>query len=257
MVTIKQKAGFIEAIAPRPKTQTEMKRRVRSQSSTDAMLTVEWLNAAQRTAAYRRVLMVRGELEELGAMLESLRQQRQAWKNRRAKSDAEILENLKASTSMVSLQEQFRQRHNALNVLLARYAHVPALAYSLNSGIWRFGMVPKHPRGPEIKLSDESFNVRVNESTVIAALARLAANHELHKVRLCETCGERWRVSERKIDRFCSQQCRDAFHISSPDYKDRKAANQRKYRESLKQNMVTSARYFESKVKPQQPKKGR
>jgi hypothetical protein len=237
MVTKKKKVGFVEAIAPRPKTQTEMKRRVRSLSSTDAAIAVEWLNEAQHTAAYRRVLMVRGELEELGETLERLRQQRQEWKSRkfrRSKSDAEILNNLSVSTSMATLQEHFREHHNALNLRLARYAHVPALAYNLDSGIWRFGMVPKRPGGPEIVIEDQLLRVRINEAAVIAALCRLAANRELHKVRLCEMCGERWRISERQIDRFCSPKCRDAFHINSPDYKERKAANQRKYREGLK-----------------------
>ena len=130
---------------------------------------------------------------------------------------------------MAEMEEQFRQHHNALNLQLARYIHIPALAYSPDYGVWRFGMVPKHPRGPEIKLSDESFDVLVNESTVIAALCRLAANRELHKVRLCEMCGERWRVSERKIDKFCSQKCREAFYAKSDEYRERKATNQRNF----------------------------
>lgn len=234
MVTHKRQAAFIEAVAPRPKTQTEMARRIRSLSSGDALLAVEWLNAAKRTAAYRRAVKVRSELEELGVMLDNLRQQRKAWKGRRAKSDAEVLGNARTAIAMAELAEQFRQRHNALNALLTRYAHVPALAYNIDSRIWRFGMVPKHPRGPEINISDESFNVRVTESTVVAALARLAANRELYKVRLCETCGEHWRVSERKIDRFCSQKCRESFYAKSPEYRQRKAANQRNYRERLK-----------------------
>lgn len=236
MVTKKMKVGFVEAIAPRPKTQTEMKRRVRSLSSTDATLAVEWLNAAHDTAAYRRVMAVRRELDELGAMHESVRQQRQAWKSRGPKSGAEIHKNLPASTSMVALQVQFQQRHNALNQQLARYVHVPVFAYSLDSGIWRFGMVPKRPSGPEIVFEDEfeRTRVHVSEASVVAALSRLAANRELYKVRLCETCRATWRVSERTIDRFCSQKCRDAFHVHAPDYKERKAANQRKYREGLK-----------------------
>jgi hypothetical protein len=65
-------------------------------------------------------------------------------------------------------------------------------------------------------------------------LCRLAANRELYKVRLCEMCGERWRVSERKMDRFCCQKCREAFYAQSPEFHERKAKNQRKYRDGLK-----------------------
>jgi hypothetical protein len=245
VVTNKRKAKFVEALAPRPKTQTEMKRRIRSLSSSDAIVAVEWLNATPRTAAYRRVVAMRAELEELAAVLDSLRQQRQQqrqhWKGKRPKSDAEILENLKDGRDSAALGEQFRLRHNSLNELLARYTHVPALAYSLDSGVWRFGMVPKHPGGPEIKLSDESFDVRVNESSVVGALARLAANRELYKVRLCEQCRHVWRVSLREIDKFCSQKCREAFHAKSPDFHERKAANQRKYREREKEAIASGA----------------
>ena len=238
---MERKARFVEALAPRPKTQTEMKRRIRSLSTSDAIVAVEWLNAAPRTAAYRRVIAVRAELEELGAMLASLRQQRRHWKGRRPKSDAEILENLGAGRQSVALGEKLRLQHNALNEQLARYTHVPALAYSLDSGVWRFGMVPKHPRGPEIKISDETFDVLVNESSVVAALARLAANRELYKVRLCEQCKQVWRVSLRDIDKFCSQKCRETSYAKSPDYHTRKAANQRDYREGLKRANANGA----------------
>jgi hypothetical protein len=238
----KQKLKFVEVVAPRPKTQTEMARRIRSFSFSDAMLAVEWLNTAQHTAAYKRVIAFRRELEELGAILDTLTTQKRLLKDKRIASlkkqhreDKEILDSMQKSVTAVEQQDQFRVRHNALNQLLARYTHVPAFAYNLDSGFWRFAMLPKRPRGPQITVSDEVFHVRVNESTVIDALARLAANRELYKVRLCETCLKRWRVSERKIDRFCSQQCRDAFHVKSPGYHERKAANQRKYRAGLKE----------------------
>ena len=102
-------------------------------------------------------------------------------------------------------------------------------------------MVPKHPRGPEINVSDESFDVRVNESGVVSALARLAANRELYKVRLCEQCEQVWRVSLRDIDKFCSQKCREAFHAKSADFHERKAANQRNYRENKKKAIASGA----------------
>ena len=226
--------GLKRATAPAPKTSAELKQQVRSGRASDAFLAVEWLNAAKGTAAYRRVLMVRGELEELGAMLDSLRQQRKAWKNRRAKSDAEILENLKASTSTATLQEEFRQRHNVLNQTIARYAFVPALAYDLDSGFWRFSAIPKHTRGPEIKIEnqDTRVRVRVSEASVIAALARLASIGELYKARLCEQCGKRWVFSLRAMDRFCSDDCRKYFHVHSEEGKQKNRERQRAFRNS-------------------------
>jgi len=237
MVTGKRKPGFVEAIAPRPKTQTEWKRRIRSLSHSDSALAVAWLNAARGKPAYRRVLAIRQELEEIGKALDCLRKtRRDAPKLRRGQTGDEILRTSNELMAVGQMQEQFRERHNALNQRLARYTHVPGLAYSLDSGAWRFGMVPKHRRGPEIVIEDQSVSVRVDESTVVAALCRLAASRELHKVRLCEQCGEQWRVSERKIDRFCSPQCREAFYAKSPEFRQRKATNQRNYRDRMKEN---------------------
>ncbi|HUX65578.1 MAG TPA: hypothetical protein VMV42_00390 [archaeon] len=199
----------------------------RSLAYSDAFQAVEWLNATKGTASYRRVLAVRQELEELGTAFHDLRMHLiEAIKSR---IDARKMDEVS------SLSEQFRQRHNALNRMLARYAHVPALAYNVETSVWRFGMVPKRSRGKEIKLEDQFLTVRINESSVISALARLAANRELYKVRLCEHCVQCWRVSERKIDRFCSKKCREAFYAKSEDFLKRKAKNQRLYRQNQKE----------------------
>ena len=144
---------------------------------------------------------------------------------------------------MDRLRDKFRRRHNAFNRLLSRYAHVPAFAYSIEGGVWHFGMVPKGSSGLEIKLEADFGTVRVNESTVIASLARLAANRDLHKVLLCVQCGERWRVSERRVDRFCSQKCREAWYATSEGYHDRKAKNQRMYRQRVKHGHEAGASF--------------
>ena len=244
MVTTKRRTKFIEAIAPLPKTQSELKQRVRSLAHSDARLAVEWLNAAKGTVAYRRVLAAREELTALGDALNSLREQKRVLKGRRPRTEQQLADDARDSLQAAASHEEFRKRHNALNRLLYRYAHVPVLAYNVDDGVWRFGMIPKAARGPEIQIADGPIAVRVNESSVVAALSRLAVSRELYKVRLCETCGEQWRVSERKIDRFCSQKCREAFYAKSPDYKERKAANQRDYRERLKSGKRNGAYGF-------------
>jgi hypothetical protein len=221
----------------------------------DAMLAVEWLNATQRTAAYRRVLVVRRELEGLGAMLNSLRQLeqvREQWirnqkpleeilEKSRSLSPAEQIEADKAIKAKQNLRAQFREHHNAFNQLIARYTYVPVLDYSPDYGIWRFNAVSKHSRGPKITVNDGYSNIRVDESTVVAGLCRLAANRELFKVRLCAQCEMRWRVSEREMDRFCSQKCREGFYEKSPEFLERKARNQKKYRDGLRQGIARGA----------------
>jgi hypothetical protein len=194
---------FVSTLAaPSPKTLAELKARNRLLTHSDASIAVEWLNATKGTEAYRRVLAVRQELEELGAMLDGLTQQRQAAKDRHPRKQQEWLDHHAELMKLVRIKEQFRQRHNAFNQLLSRYTFVPALTYNLDAGVWRFNTIPKRTRGPELALGDtldesnrnRTLSVRVNEPTVVAALARLAAKRELSKVRLCEACRERWRV---------------------------------------------------------------
>lgn len=241
---------FVADCSAIPKTRTALKREFGSLSHSDAALAVEWLNQTQRTTAYRRVLMVRRELEELGAMLKNLRQLEREREElqKPLKELLEISKNLspaekaeahKAIEAKQRFRAQFRERHNALNRLIGRYAYVPVLNYSPDYSIWRFNAAPKRLRGPKITVLDEEpgmgfSRVGVDESTVVAALCRLAANRELFKVCLCAQCKKKWRVSERKIDRFCSRECREDYYSKSPEFRERKAANQRNYRQRMK-----------------------
>gem|GEM_PF-1519682 len=236
-VTGRRKVAFTEAVAPRPKTQAEFERRQRSLSASDALIVVAWLNSVRRTAAYRRVVAVRQEVEDLGLMLNSLHHEKQTARAQRRGNQSQISpQAMKEFDEYAARYRQFRERHNALNRLLSRYAFAPALAPDLDSGIWRFNAVPKSIRGPaiQVSVSDGNLTIQVNETAVIGALARLAAGRELYKVRLCEQCHERWRVSERRMDRFCSPGCREAWYAESPDYGERRRAIQRRYRENFK-----------------------
>lgn len=220
-----KRLAFSEVAAPAAKTSTEFKKRIRSQAFGDSTIVVAWLNAAKETAAYKRVLSVRAELEVLREMLDALRGERRA---------LALLP--KEDPARAMLKEEFRIRHNDLNMLLAKYTFKPALAYSLDTGIWRFATLPNNSRGCEVKVEDENFAVRVNRTTVIAALARLAAGRELKKVHLCDTCQEQWFVAIRRVDKFCSQECRDHYHANSDEYRERKRKTQREYRERLRRN---------------------
>lgn len=242
MVTQRRPLRFTPAVAAQPKTQTDWRLRIDSISHSDAVIAAEWLNSAKGTAAYRRVIAFRGELEFLSKTLVVLRQQRREAKAGRPHGRAAILADANAAAELGKLQEQFRTRHNALNQVLSRYTYIPALAYSPDFSAWRFNTVPKHrTAGQEIELSDGVMTIRVTESSVIAALARLAASRELNKVRLCEQCGKRWIVSLREMDKFCKSDCREASYKKSPEFKNRKAANQRRYRERLKRAQANGA----------------
>ena len=203
---------FAHALDPRPRTQTELKRRNRALSFTDALIVVEWMNAAKGTAAYRRVLGIRAHLEHLSAMLETIRQQKP---KSQSINDAEIL-----------------LRLNLVIQRLSRYAFTPTLACDTSAGILRYSATPKAMRGLVVEVSDGSLSVQVSESTVVAALARLAANRELFKVHLCDECRKQWHAPQRKMDRFCSKECRILFRQTDEDSRERHARAQARYRKS-------------------------
>jgi hypothetical protein len=209
---ITQRRKFTEAAAPHPRTRTELKHRNLVISFSDARLIVEWMNATKGTQAYRRVIRIRAHLEHLNVMLDTIRQQK-----RQSTIDAEI-----------------RLRLNLVNQRLSRYMFIPMLACDPNAGILRYDATPKAMHGRVIEVSDGSLAVQVNESTVVAALSRLAASRQLHKAHLCEECRKRWHISERKMDRFCCKDCRRAFCAQRPDHRERQRIIQKRYRENLK-----------------------
>jgi hypothetical protein len=222
------KARFLEAIKPRPKIH------IRSLSLTDALIAAEWLNVAG-TAERKRVLQIRDELEQLREILNTLHQQSQESRARRKgrrtpPSDDEMKDALRYS----ELHKQLRERHNNLNETLSHYSFCPVMACDPPSPVWRYNAVPKTTRGRQIEVTHEGITVQVNEAAVIAALARLAANGELHKLRLCAQCQEHWRVSEREIDRFCSDDCREESYKGRPEVKDRRQKSQKAWREREK-----------------------
>jgi hypothetical protein len=208
-------------------------------SSSDALCAVAWLNNFKGTANYRRVLQIRDELEQLGAMLDSLCRQRQEGRARRkGRTTFPTQGEITKEVQLAELYTRFSERHNDFNRLLSKYTFVSAMAYDPDTGIWRFNPLPKGGRGRIIKVSDGRLTVEVDETAVVAALARLAANRELYKARLCEQCHERWRVSERRMDRFCSQQCREAWYTASPEYDKRRRDIQRRYRENIRRKIT-------------------
>ncbi len=67
------------------------------------------------------------------------------------------------------------------------------------------------------------------------ALVRLAVRRQLRKLRLCDQCKKVWRVSERKMDRFCSMGCREAAYAQQPEYRKRRREILKRHRENKKE----------------------
>ena len=200
----------------------------------DADKVVQWLNASKGTTSHDRVVWIRRELEELPSYFathadayvdisggifrlgEWPRKRRREWPKEKLR-----------------VQRQFHDRHVALNETLEKYVFRPRSTFIMAPRLWMFGMVPdENKRRFKIQIAGET----ISEADAALSLVRLAQTGDLRKVRLCEMCKERWRVAAKRSYRFCSDQCREAFYATSPEYHSRKAANQRKYRETLKRN---------------------
>src|ERR1017187_8781738 len=207
MTVTTAKPKFTKEVA-RPLSQA----RIRSMSAADALMAVTWLNAAKGTTR-KRVLGIRTDLAYLLKMADS-------WLPGKPKED----------------WQEVRMRHNLLNELLSRYTFRPILYYDLDSEVWRYNTVPNKARGPVVEVTLQGVTLPVDEATAVAALVRLGAHGELHKVRLCECCKQNWRVSERECDRFCSKQCSDADYQARPEFKGRRRKIQKHYRERENRN---------------------
>jgi hypothetical protein len=212
--------------------------RSRSIALTDAIIAAAWFNAARGSRTRARVLQIRDELETLGTMLDSLQKIEEGRVQLRARRSLPSPEELAQMRKDAQLRERFRVRHNALNATLSNYAFCPVMAYDLKSGSWRHNMISRKSRGPQIEVPLAGVTVQVDAPSVVNALVRLAASRQRYKLRLCDQCKRVWRVSERRIDRFCSGTCRQMAYAQDPEFGARRREIQRRYRQNQKQREV-------------------
>jgi hypothetical protein len=239
-VVTRSKAEFTEAIAPSPKTPAEFEHRLRSLSLTDALIVVTWLNSAKGSAR-ARVLRIRDDLAQLSTMLDSLHQQVLTRRAQRklmwtppCAGDVKLhsAADIKQALEDTELRLQFQQRHSKLNQALRRYSFHPVVLYDAAAGSCRYNSIPNKQSGPQLEITHQGMIVQINEAAAAAALARLAANGQLHKVRRCEQCKKKWRVSEREIDRFCpGKECREKWYRSQPEFTERRKKIQKEWRD--------------------------
>jgi hypothetical protein len=221
---------------PIPRRSPPSEREARQVTHGDADKVVQWLNASKGTASHERVVAIRQELEELpsefathaDAYVHSFprhllhgdppRERRRDWPKEKLR-----------------VQRRLGNRHAALNEALEEYVFHPRATCVILGGRWIFGMVPdESKRWYRMTIGQET----ISEADAVISLVRLAETGDLQKIRLCEMCKECWRVAAKRNYRFCSDQCREDFYASAPDYHNRKAANQRKYRENLKRKLA-------------------
>ena len=209
--------------------------RSRSIALVDAIYSAAWFNAARGSPTRARVLQIRDELETLGTMWDALRKIEEGKAHFRERRLPPSPEELGQMQEYAELRERFRVRHNALNVTLSDYAFCPVMTYDVTSGAWRHNMISRKSRGPQIEVPLEGAMVQVAAPSVVNALVRLAASRQLYKLRLCDQCKRVWRVSERRMDRFCSGTCRQMAYAQDPEFGARRREIQSRYRQNQKE----------------------
>lgn len=202
----------------------------------DADRVVRWLSASKGTASHARVVRIRRELEDLRSKFMAHSGAYQHISNGVIRLGEALEHGRDWPEEKLQLQRELHDRHVALNLALAKYVFRPRATYVIAGRGWIFGMVPdENRRSFQIQIGNET----IGEADAVLSLVRLAETGELRKIRLCETCKEVWLFAAKLNYRFCSDQCREGFYATSPDYHSRKAANQQKYRERLKLSMAT------------------
>lgn len=245
-------------VQPFPKWGAKDARQALRFTFSDAAVAVQWLNAAKEakaTAAYQRVLAIRQQLEEFGplrvrlreygadshaekAFIRKLEEQRALVKAGQKAKEVRLPAINYNSPIYKRLYRQAEHLHSEINEALLRYTFVPRVTFFIAEGAWLGGMAPKsNSRWFETKIQPVKHQpwISLSEPDAVLSLVRLDLTGEIAKVRLCENCGERWRVATKSDAKFCSAECRQGFYAKRPEYHARKAANQRKYRMKLKQ----------------------
>jgi len=198
----------------------------------DATLAAFCLNACMGTDAYERLTALRRDLEEFRAETVERQRIRGALDQElRGPAGPQTLKCRELAAQDSRLMGSLDKRHHEISERLARYVFRPGIANTAVGGECRSGVVAL-PRRNVAVIRTGSFPI--TEADCALALVRLHATGDLHKVRLCETCRKCWRVAAHRNYRFCGKECRAQFYESQPDYHERKAKNQRKYRENLK-----------------------
>jgi hypothetical protein len=232
---IRTPAGFDSLPGSRPK-----KSEPTGTIMSDADKLVLWLNAAKGTHSYDRILEIHRLLSQLLAGYAE-------YAKRSDEQDAEVFHGRYDPKIFAAQGEWLGAQlkwlgglHMQLNLALSRYMVTPQSAYWLTASApfpkgWSFFMVSQpDDDGFELQYGDQRHGMTLVESDAALSLLRLAEVGDLAKLRLCEQCKNRWRISFRKMDKFCSDECRSRNYVESPESKARQRANQKEYRKRLK-----------------------
>ncbi len=187
----------------------------------------DWLNDAQGTGAYDRVVTLIDELRGLERDVEN-----KPYGSRTPESEPEL--------------ERFRQ----IQTKLKRYTFslkaddvisvsnsVPSRKISIHlrpdSLPDDFAPPPKlAPISPNESKITNPGSYGMSEGAAVLCFARLHSSGELHRLRPCDRCGQKWIAATKTHYRFCSDKCREETYAATEEYKKRKREQMRRQRQN-------------------------
>jgi hypothetical protein len=242
-------------------SKTDYLKQSREHSFSDAELAVKWLNAARavkKSASYKRIGVVHDQLisfqvakvklsnfapdpQKWNAAVQELQLQRE--RVRQGKTSHGVLfpgdrnrDTPEGEESYLQLNQEIDTLSSALSKALTRYIFRPTVGFIRMPGtinvlhhLWTTGMMPDPNKG---WFQIEVHGRFISEADVALSLVRLYLTGDLEKVKTCDVCST-WLVIKKRHYKFCSPKCSKHFYTHLPDYNERKAKNQRRYRESI------------------------
>jgi hypothetical protein len=214
----------LPSASPKSETRFKRAREVRQLALSDAEIAVQWLNASKGTRSHDRVVFIRRELEALPSEWADHSFGPPPW-------ERPIKPGVNNADEFRKEHRQLEERHHWLNKVLVRYIFRPRVTHSVYAGTWHFGMVPDDRKCFQMTIGDRT----IAEADAVMAMMRLDSTGDLRQIHLCRMCSQKWHVAAKRGYQFCSDACRTEFYASSPNYHQKKADTQRRYRARLKE----------------------
>jgi hypothetical protein len=215
----------LPSASPKSETKIERAKESRQLILSDAEIAVQWLNASRGTRSHDKVASIRRELEDLQSEWGEHSFGLPPWLR-------PITPGINNTDAFREKHRRLEERHHSLNEVLGHYIFRPRITLSVYENTWHFGMVPDDNR--------KSFQIEIGARTIaeadaVISMVRLHSTGDLGQVHLCKMCRQTWHVAAKRSYQFCSGVCRMEFYASNPDYHEKKASIQRRYRKRLKQ----------------------
>jgi len=185
----------------------------------DATALIEWLNANEGNAAYRRIVGLADNIRR-GTEL------RKDFVSRRHEG---------AKPSFLQ-RKHLKTFMTAINKELGHYRLVPQFAPLFGPGaLWHAMWWPAEAGAQLITPTTAKRRLRVSEALAecdaVLAIITLARENRMERVRRCQECNKKWLYARVPHQVFCGKKCQQEHFRSQPEFKRHRREWMRDYRQ--------------------------